>query len=308
MIGIKNIGVYVPEKRINNIDNLNRFGVDNDFLDKKIGVHAVSRKQDSELASDLCVSAFEDLLSKEPNLDRSQIDFFCVCTQNGDYQLPHTSAIVVAKLGCSSNCAAFDISLGCSGYVYSLLVAKSFMEANDMKQGLLFTSDPYSPVLDPNDKNTCLLFGDAATVTLLTDSPIFTIGQGAFDTDGTKYDNLIKRKNETIQMNGRGIFNFVMRYVPENVRRCMKLNGADEDGVDAYLLHQASRYVVDNLVHRMRLNPSKAPFTIQQCGNTVSSTIPLLLKDYVYDQEKQIILLCGFGVGLSVASVIIRRL
>ena len=308
MIGIKNIGSYIPEKRISNFEDQSRFDINKEFLEKKIGVHSVARKQTFELTSDLCISAFKDLLLREQNLELSQIDFVCVCTQNGDYQLPHTSAVVTAKLGCSLNCAAFDISLGCSGYVYSLLVAKSFMETNNMKLGLVFTSDPYSLILDPNDKSTSLLFGDAATVTLLNSCPVFTVGQASFDTDGNRYDDLIKHKNQALQMNGRGIFDFAMKHVPENVRKCLKKNELEQDNVDAYILHQASKYVIDNLVRRMKLNPCKVPFAIQQYGNTISSTIPLLLKDYVYDDKKTVILLCGFGVGLSVASLIIRRL
>ena len=308
MIGIKNIGSYIPEKRISNFKALRYFDINKEFLKKKIGVHSVARKQTFELTSDLCISAFKDLLRREQNLEHSQIDFVCVCTQNGDYQLPHTSAVVAAKLGCSLNCAAFDISLGCSGYVYSLLVAKSFMEVNNMKIGLLFTSDPYSLILDPNDKSTSLLFGDAATVTLLNSCPVFTIGQASFDTAGNKYDSLIKHENQALQMNGRGIFNFAMKHVPGNVRQCLQKNELEQDDVDVYILHQASKYVIDNLIRRMKLNPSKVPFAIQQYGNTISSSIPLLLKDYVYDDKKTTILLCGFGVGLSVASLIIRRL
>lgn len=308
MIGIRNIGVYIPKRRISTIEEASRLNLSTDFLERKIGVYSLSRKEESERASDLCVSAFNDLLTAEGGFDRTRIDFICVCTQNGDYQLPQTSALVHAKLGFPTGCASFDISLGCSGYVYSLHVAKSFMEANDMKAGLLFTSDPYSHILNPNDKDTYLLFGDAAAVTLLTENPMLTIGRGVFGTDGSNYEDLIRPENETLYMNGRGIFNFAMKCVPINMERCLELNGLKKEDIGVYLFHQATKYIIDNLAYRMKLPQEKVPFMIKEYGNTVSSSIPLMLKNYLFETEQRNMLLCGFGVGLSIASTILRRI
>jgi len=214
---------------------------------------------------------------------------------------------VHAKLSFENDCAAFDISLGCSGYVYSLLVMKSFMEANDLKHGILFTCDPYSPILDPDDKSTELLFGDAATATLLCENPVLEIGKGVFGTAGEFHKALIKRKNERLHMDGRLIFNFVMRHVPANVSKCLQANDLSINDIDMFLFHQASKYVIDNLAKRMRINPKKLPFEIQDYGNTVSSSIPIILKKYSDDNQAEVFLLTGFGVGLSVASLILRR-
>ena len=203
MIGIKNIGVYIPEIRENNLDRLQHFAIGKEFIDEKIGVLRLSRKNSDEKTSDLCVKAFKDLEAKEAGLQRRSIDCICLCTQNGDYCLPHTSAIVQAKLGLRSDCAAFDVALGCSGYVYTLSIMKSFMEANELKNGLLFTADPYSPILDPDDKNTQLLFGDAATATLLSENSEIEIGKAAFSTFGESHEALIVRQNRILQMNGR---------------------------------------------------------------------------------------------------------
>lgn len=308
MIGIKNVGIYIPRRRISNVEKAEVHGVTMQFIEKKIGITSTSRKKDSERASDMCVSAFKNLQSEETELDHNQIDFMCVCTQNCDYQLPQTSAVVHAKLNFATKCAAFDISLGCSGYPYSLLIAKTFMEANGMEKGLLFTSDPYSEIIDPNDKNTDLLFGDGAAVTLLTKDPILHIARGVFGTHGSNYKYLIKQKNEKLQMNGRGIFNFVMKYVPGNLQKCLNLNGLKRDDVDLFLFHQASKYIIDNLICYMKLDKNKVPFKIEDFGNTVSSTLPIMLKDYLKEQEIQNIFISGFGVGLSVSSLILRRI
>lgn len=307
MIGINNIGCYIASERVSNLEKTEKHGVTHDFIAEKIGIASVARKKPAEKASDLCVLAYKDLADRMKEHVLNDIEFLCVCTQNGDYQLPHTSAIVQSKLGAPKNCAAFDISLGCSGYVYSLHIAKSFMESNGLKKGLLFTSDPYSNIIDINDKNTDLLFGDGATVTLLTENPVFDVKNGVFETDGSRFDHLIKRNNELLVMNGRGIFEFAMKNVPAIVDKCLEKNGFKKEDIDLFLLHQASKYIVDNLCRRMKLEPEKTPFVIKNYGNTISSSIPMMLRDYLEDTTKKNILICGFGVGLSIACSILRR-
>jgi len=307
MIGINNIGCHIASERISNIEKAEKHGVTHDFIMEKIGIASVARKKASEKASDLCVLAYADLLARVNESALDDIEFLCVCTQNGDYQLPQTSAILQSKLGISKRCAAFDISLGCSGYVYSLHIAKSFMEACGSTKGLLFTSDPYSEIIDPNDKNTDLLFGDGATATMLTDNAAFDLGDGVFETDGKMFEHLIKRDNKKLVMNGRGIFEFAMKNVPAIVDNCLETNGFKKEDIDLFLLHQASKYIIDNLCRRMKLEPEKTPFVIKDYGNTISSSIPMMLRNYLEDTTKQNILICGFGVGLSIASSILRR-
>jgi 3-oxoacyl-[acyl-carrier-protein] synthase-3 len=307
MIGIKNIGNYIPENKIDNTTRLRQFGITKDFIENKLGIRRLSRKDSTESTSDLCVKSFQDLEVKETGFHRELIDCICVCTQNGDYILPQTSAVVHDKLRFSNDCAAFDISMGCSGYVYSLLVMKNFMEANELKYGILFTCDPYSLILDPGDKSTELLFGDAATATLFCENPVLEIGKGVFGTAGEFHKALVKKENEKLYMDGRVIFNFVMRHVPPNVSKCLQTNGVSIADIDIFLFHQASKYIHDNLVSRMRIAAKKVPFQIQDCGNTVSSSIPIILIKYLNEKQVREFLLTGFGVGLSVASLILRR-
>jgi len=307
MIGPSEIGVYIPDKKVNNAERIRQHGISEKFLDSKIGIKRLSRKEDFESASDLCVKAFNNFRSQVSDFDLSNIGCICVCTQNGDYQLPQTSAIVHSKLGLDPSCASFDISLGCSGYVYSLLIVKGFMECNNIGCGVVFTSDPYSDIIDDADKNTGMLFGDAATATLLTAQPVFKIQKGVFETDGSRYTSLIKRKNQHLQMNGREIFNFVLKNVPSNLNRCIELNNVAIGDIDYFLFHQASKYIIDHLRKRMNICPNKSPFEIQDYGNTVSSSIPILLKDYLKDINACNVILCGFGVGLSISSLYLRR-
>lgn len=306
MIGISGIGSYVPEGRQSNLEKLERHNITLSFLQDKIGILSVSRKDKKQSTSDLCVKAYQDL-AKKIEIDPRDMDLICVCTENGDFRLPFTAAVVHDKLGASSKCAAFDINLGCSGYIYSLGICKNFMEGNGLRRGLLFTADPYSTIVSENDRNTDLLFGDAASVTLLTETPLLDIGEGVFETFGSEHAKLIKRGDEHLYMDGRSVFNFTMSYVPQNIEGCLKKSGLSRKDVDLWLFHQASLFIVNNLMKIMKLDPRKVPFNIKDHGNTISSTIPLLLKDYLFSLDANIIVMSGFGVGLSIATVIAKR-
>jgi len=306
MIGICDIETYIPEQRISNFERKDAFNITEDFIINKLGVHEVSRKQATENTSDLCVTAFQNLLEKNRHIDPQNIDVIVVCTQNPDFSLPHTAAILHGKLGLPENCAAFDISLGCSGYVYGLSIIESFMESSNMKNGLLFTSDPYSKIIDENDKGSALLFGDAASVTHLGENPIFKSRRFTFGTRGEDYEFLICR-NQYLSMVGREIFNFSARKVPEDVKKVLKINGLSMDQIDRFLLHQGSKYIIDFLIKRLGLSYDKTPFVIEHFGNTVSSSIPIMLKELLPDSKINIVLVSGFGVGLSWSSGILTR-
>jgi len=307
MIGIKAIGAYIPEDCINNLEKLDQYQVTEEFITDKIGVRCVPRKKQNMMASDLCLDAFRNLVQEEKEFDVSDVDFICVCTENGDYQIPYTAAVVHGKLGLPSSCASFDVNQGCSGYVYTLTIAKNMMEANGLNKGLVFTADPYSDIIDENDKNTALLFGDAATVTLMTTDPVLEIAAGVFETYGLEYEKLIKRAGQPLHMDGRAIFNMALRNVPSNLEKCLQQNGLSADEVDLWILHQASRYIIENLSKMMKLDPNKVPLRLEECGNTVSSTIPLVLKEYLHDSRVKTLAMSGFGVGLSIASTLAFR-
>jgi len=304
-IGIVNIGSYIPPIQ-DCREKLERHGVDETFIAEKTGFVGTAIKDDSTKASDMCVKAFEALEAKHGAL-ADKVDFICVCTQNGDCVLPQTSAFVHAKLNLSQNCAAFDISLGCSGYVYGLSVAKSFMELNGFTCGIVFTSDPYSEIVDANDKNTDLLFGDAATATLMGPDAVFDLGKAVFATQGAETGSLICERGEKLVMNGRKIFEFVLRYAPRNIERCLQLNGVDKDDVDVFLLHQASRYLLMNVARRLKVEPEKVPFVAGEYGNTVSSSVPLALEQFFEVEKNSTMVLSGFGVGLSIGTMLVRR-
>jgi len=297
MIGIEYISHYLPGGRVNNLNRIDELDVTESFIKKKIGMQKLAIKSAAEETSDLCCKAFGQMESKRP-ISRKDVDCVIVCTQNPDGRgLPHTSAILQAKLGLPTGCATFDVSLGCSGYVYCLSIVKSFMEGNGFSKGLLFTCDPYSKIINPNDKNTSLLFGDAAAVTLIGRNPEWSVGEFVFGTNGEGWDAIFVGRNGKLEMNGRAIFTFSATVIPENIMQTLRKNGVVLEDVDLFLLHQASRYIIDTLRHRLKVSNEKVPFLAADYGNTVSSSIPMLLENI--DDTKHTVLISGFGVGLS---------
>ncbi|NER59060.1 ketoacyl-ACP synthase III [Pseudomonas sp. MAFF212428] len=307
MIGIKSIASYVPAQGLDNYAQGAKFAKDEEFILGKIGSAFLPRKADEQETSDLCVEAANVLFASNPQLSRDAIDALIVVTQNGDEEgLPHTAAIVQHKLGLPTHVAAFDISLGCSGYVYGIYALKGFMEAAGLKNGLLITADPYSKIVDPEDRNTTMLFGDAATATWMGEDAAWTLGKAKFGTDGAGAPHL-KVSDGVFFMNGRQVFNFALLKVPAHLHELLGESSLQPGDIDAFCIHQGSAAIVDAVARRFEDDPSKFIKDMLETGNTVSSSIPLLLEKHVLGSDFKRVALSGFGVGLSWGSAIIQR-
>jgi 3-oxoacyl-[acyl-carrier-protein] synthase-3 len=307
MIYLDKIGYYLPPNELSNRYRMDQFAVSEASLLNKIGFTSLRIKNANEDTSDMCVKAYQDLQDK---MDCKSEDIECliVCTQNPDgYGLPHTSAIVHEKLYLKQDCAVFDISLGCSGYVYGLSIAKGFMLVNGFKKGVFITADPYSKIIDGKDKNTSLLFGDAATATLLTsvENKSWHIGQFDFGSNGKHHSAICVSNKRILFMNGREVFNFAAKIIPEHILQTLQKNNLSIEEIDQFIVHQGSKYIVTTIQQKLGIAEEKIPFLANNYGNTVSSSIPMILKD-VENRNKKI-LICGFGVGLSWASCILER-
>ena len=205
------------------------------------------------------------------------------------------------------------MSLGCSGFVYGLSLATSFMAANGMRRGILLTADCYSKVIDPADRATAPLFSDAAAATLISDEPVYVHGKGVFGTDGSGASALMVKSGGSrapaergnLHMDGRAIYSFMMSRVPQDVADCLALNGLALDSIDRFVFHQANRFMLESLRDRMKLPAEKVVIAVNDCGNTVGSTIPIALEPLLAERPARV-LISGFGVGLSWATNVLQ--
>ncbi len=317
--GIARIASYLPEAVVTNAELVDRFGFDRAFLDTKIGVLERHIAGPDEAVSDMAVAAAERLFATAPEA-REAIELVVLCTQNPDFKLPTTANIVQNRLGLAQTVAAFDINQGCSGFLFGLAITRSMMMAHGFSTALLLTADGYSKVMDESDRATSPLFGDGAAATLLTADGPGKLGRFTFGSDGGGAEELIVRGGGSrnpdmpvsgpgaLYMNGRAIMKFMIKRVPADVDRCLELNGMSRADVDYFVFHQASGHMVRGLIKVMELPPEKVPIEIADCANTVSSTIPIVLERLggAAALAGKTTLLCGFGVGLSWSTTIVR--
>ncbi|MCA9040489.1 MAG: ketoacyl-ACP synthase III [Planctomycetaceae bacterium] len=307
--GIERIGTYLPAQRLSLAELGEKFDAKPDFVKRKIGFTELARKDETEECSDLCVKAFEQI-ADSLSFSFDELDCLVVVTQNPDSgAIPHAAALVHQKLNAPASASCFDISLGCTGYVHGLSILKGFMRENAFQHGLLFTCDPYSTIIDPDDRDTAMLFGDAATCTVLSPKSAYQLGKTDFATE-SKSAHAIQTDcwGGHLAMDGNLVFRSVSLTVPGLIKQNLARNETSLEELDLCLVHQGSKFIVDTVRSLLRQPEEKVPFLAGPYGNTVSSSIPLMLKDVLQQAPlPQRILLTGFGVGLSAASTVITR-
>jgi 3-oxoacyl-[acyl-carrier-protein] synthase III len=305
VLGIEDIATYVPERTLSNLERGRRLGVEEKFIRDKIGIDAVSRKEADTPLSELCARAFERLRARTP-IDPATIDVVAVVAQNPDAVSPHTAAIVHRRLGLGRRCASFDVNLACSGFPYGLTLVEQFMARHGLDRGLLFCGDAVSDYVDEDDRDTSFIFGDAATVTLVSTTPRFVSNRFRFGTLGDA-ELMGCRKGGRFYMHGRGVFGLVMRDVCEDLRALLDDHGLTAEQVDRFVFHQPSKYVIDNLAQRLKVPAAKVPWGIRDIGNTAASSLSIVLEPELRDPANRTVLISGFGSGFSWASTILTR-
>lgn len=317
---IKHISYYLPSYKLSNEDISNQFPEwDSEKIIQKIGVKNRSIADKNEFTSDLAIKAVNSLCS-EYKIDKSEIDYLILCTQSPDYFLPTTACIVQNKAGLSTSCAAIDINQGCSGYIYGLSLAKGLIVAGIAKNVVLVTAEMYSKYIHDLDKGNRSIFGDAASATLISSEGKYRIGEFSLGSDGSGFENLIVKNGATrnsktsensepgdnnLYMNGPEIFNFTAKAVPNLIRETLEKNNENIETVDQFVFHQANTFMLDYLRKKINIPKEKFLIDMENYGNTVSSTIPIALKNRMEKIIDNKILLAGFGVGYSWGAVTI---
>jgi 3-oxoacyl-[acyl-carrier-protein] synthase-3 len=331
---VRAIEYHLPAQVLSNDDLAQEFGSwSAEKIGAKTGINERRIAADEECASDLAEAAAVKLF-EHGHCAAEDIDFVLLCTQSPDYFLPTTACVLQHRLGLRNAIGAFDFNLGCSGFVYGLGIAKGLIETGQAKRVLLLTAETYSKFINPGDRSVRTLFGDAAAATLIdgVTSNDDQIGPFVYGTDGAGASHLIVptggmreardecaptvaddqgnlRSKNDLYMNGVEVFNFTLKRVPEAVRALLTQSGASLDSIDRFVFHQANEFMLEHLRRKLGLPQDRFVVSMAQCGNTVSSTIPIALRDAADRGELhagQRVMVVGFGVGYSWASALLR--
>jgi len=323
---LKHLSVYLPGKSFTNQEINEKFpGWEVDKISKITGIYNRHIAATDEFASDMAVKVAKQLFD-ENAIDPATIDFVILCTQNPDYFLPSTACIIQDSLNIPTSAGALDINLGSSGYIYGLGLAKGLIYAGIARNILFLTADTYSKFIHPADKSDRTIFGDAATATIVSADPgVAEILDFDFGTDGKGAENLILKRggmryphtdNEEVIfdeygnarnenylfMNGTEIFNFTSQNVPGLVANVLAKNKYSLEDVDLFIFHQANKFMLTHLRKKIKIPDEKFYVDMEDCGNTVCSTIPIALQRAMSKTnlgKGSKVLLAGFGVGYS---------
>jgi len=332
-IGISGISAAVPIHIVDNYNYTSNFDKEivKEIVDK-IGIKERRFADSSTCSSDLCFAAAQQLIA-DMNIDKSEIDILIFVSQTPDYRMPATSILLQERLGLSKQTAAFDISLGCSAFIYGLSTLYAFMQTGGFKKGLLLDGETRSRIYSPKDRNTAFLFGDGGVAAIIECGEQFGESYFSLNSDGSK-ESLIKIKAggyrnpsslETLQekvvddygnirseehgaMSGADVFNFVLLEIPKDINSILQFSKTKPSEIDFFVFHQANSFMNDYLTKKMKLDKDKVPASIEKFGNTSSVSIPLTivteLKNKLKGDKKM--LFSGFGVGMSWASALIN--
>ena len=272
----------------------------------KTGIASRHVSSDGETALDLAERATRNLLDSY-GLNVAEVDFLLLCTQSSEYRLPSSSCLLQNRLGIPTTAGALCFDHGCSGFIYGLSLAKGLVASGMAKNVLLVTSETYTKYIKPEDKSTRTIFGDGAAATWVDEETAAKIGAFSFGTDGAGAERLIVRDGKLF-MDGPEIFNFTLDVVPKTMDDVLEKNGMTRDDIDLYVFHQANKFMLDTIRKVNGLPREKFYINLESTGNTVSSTIPVALKqldDVGQLQPGMKVMLMGFGVGLSWGATIV---
>jgi 3-oxoacyl-[acyl-carrier-protein] synthase-3 len=321
---------YFPEKCLSNSDLESEFPEwTADKIEQKVGIVSRHVASGDETPLDMAEQACRALFQKNPEL-KDSVDYLLFCTQNPDHILPGNSSILQNRLGLPTSIGALDYNLGCSGYVYGLSLAKGLLKSGIANGVLLITAEAYTRRIHPKDKGNRSIFGDAATATFLNRKDTGGIGEFVLGTDGSGAGNLIIRNgglrhgtenaeekeygsgniytDNELYMDGPEIFNFTIEAVPPLIKQALEKNRLEKEDIDLFILHQANSYILNFLRKMCRIPAEKFYLNMKNTGNTVSSTIPVAIRDaldsgLIHKGDK--VLIAGFGVGYSYGATVL---
>ena len=329
---IKSIEYFLPETIVTN-DDLQKENPDWNLekVTERSGVYKRHIANEDETAYDLSIKACDKLFQTN---DKSKVDGIIYCTQSPDYIMPSNSFLLHDYLNLEDSVFAYDFNHACTGYIYCLAMANAFLKAGMANEILLVNADTYSKYINPKDRSTRVLFGDGAAATIVKQSDekkgIIDIDLGSFgsgydkfwipagglrlpksDTTSieTKDDKANIRSQNDIEMDGLSVWSFINSVVPKQINSLLQQNNMVIYDIDQFIFHQASKMTLESIKKILNLDEKRVFINIQNIGNTVSASIPIALKEAMKQNKidsGSIVILSGFGVGLSYGAILME--
>jgi len=325
-VQIKGVAAAVPQVTVNNLaDHVFCSEEDRKKIVDLTGVMGYRKAPAHLCSSDLCVAAAQPLL-EGLQIDPKSIDGIIFSTMTPDYRVPSTACVLQDRLKCSTEVVAYDINMGCSGYVVGLYNACAAMQGGGLKRVLLLAGDTQTKLCHAGDKNVVFILGDGGTATLLEANVNAEPITVELRTDGSRFQNLYVpcggfrspsdessrqvreradggvRSDDHLYMNGMEIFKFSSTDVVKSLAGFMEAGGLLPDHISYLFLHQANKFMNDKIAGKLKFSKEKVPYSIGMYGNTGSASIPLTITHHFAGRKmsgRHRVLLCGFGVGLS---------
>ncbi|UQZ86894.1 3-oxoacyl-[acyl-carrier-protein] synthase 3 protein 2 [Paenibacillus konkukensis] len=315
------IGTFVPEKRLTNYDLEQMVDTSDEWIVQRTGIRERRISAPHEYTSDLCAAAVRDLMRRYGK-SVNDVDMIIAATSTPDFPFPSTASLLQHKLGVSPSTGAMDVSAACAGFVYGLHLANGLIASGLHRKILVVGGETLTKITDYTDRTTCVLFGDGAGAVLIErderrssflSSRLSTEGSGGAHVYQTRIANRINGveliDKQLLVQNGREVFKWAVRTVPEGVREVLSNASLDLGQVDWFVPHSANLRMIEPICERLGLPPERALYSLEYFGNTSAATIPLALDLGIRAgkiRQGDLALLYGFGSGLVQAGMLVR--
>ena len=302
------IEYYLPKNKENNKTlKKNNPKLNIDRIKEKTGINNRYISSENESVIDISIKCSNKIFKKFP---KQKIDLILLVTQTSPYRIPTTACILQNKLGLRKDIIAFDINLGCSGFLYALRMTTSLIESKQIKNGLIICADTYTKYISKTNTACRPIFSDAAAAVLVSQCAKNKIGPFELGADGSGADALeLPMGSNEIIMHGAKVLTFAMDVVPTNVNLLLKKIKINKNKINKFIFHQASKYILDNINRILSIKKHQTFENYGKVGNTISASIPIALKDASNKNKlnnNNLIIIAGYGVGLSWGSALIK--
>jgi 3-oxoacyl-[acyl-carrier-protein] synthase-3 len=308
-------GSYLPSRIMTNAEFAARLDTSDAWIRERTGIRSRHIAESSQASSDLALEASRHAL-QAAGIKADEIDLIVVATSTPDYVFPSAACLLQAKLGIKG-CAAFDVQAVCSGFVYGLATADTFIKSGQYKKALVVGAEVFSRILDWNDRGTCVLFGDGAGAVVLAAGSKPGIHASVLRADGSQAGMLSVPGNVCggavlgspfLQMNGQAVFKFAVKVLEESARETVAAAGMNLKDIDWLIPHQANVRILDATARKLGLPPHKLVITVDHHGNTSAASVPLALDEFVRAgkiRSGDRVLLQGVGGGFTWGSSLV---